>query len=282
LSRAIHELLARAADRLYCAGVPSPAVDATRLLGFVTGLERSELLVTRRALTEAELTQFAALLRRREQREPLQHIVHGTGFYGLELETSPAALIPRPETERLVEIALQRLQGRLRPEVLDVGTGSGAVALAIKAERPDAAVTGSDIAPAALQLARTNAARLGLDVTFIESDLLETEAAARTARRVDLLVSNPPYLPAADRLAAQPEVAFDPALALYAGPDGLDVFRRLQRQAFELLRPGAQLLLELDPRNVRLAATEAEAQGWTGSEVLRDLAERERFLLLQH
>jgi release factor glutamine methyltransferase len=245
----------------------------------VTGLQRHDLLLERRTITDAEAAHFEALLRRREQREPLQHIVRGTGFYGLDLLAGPQALIPRPETERLVELALQQLQHRRRPAVLDIGTGSGAIALAISSERRDATVTASDVSPAALQLARKNAQQLGLAVTLIESDLLLAPAAAQAARKSDLLVSNPPYLPAADRHAVQPEVAFDPPLALYAGEDGLDVYRRLQQQAFALLRPGAQLLLELDPRNVRQA--QAEADSWAAADVLADLADRERYLLLE-
>jgi release factor glutamine methyltransferase len=275
----IRELLASASQRLRQAGVPSPELDAAWLLGFVTGLERIELLASSRDATASEAARFEQLLRRREQREPLQHLLQGTGFYGLDLRVSPAALIPRPETERLVELALQQLQGRPAPVVLDVGTGSGAIALAISAERRDAEVTASDISAAALQLARSNARRLGLAVKFIESDLLQDPEARAAAARADLLVSNPPYLPGADRAAAQPEVTFDPELALYAGADGLDIFHRLQAQAFTLLRPGAQLLLELDPRNVRQA--QAAAGNWAGSEVFRDLTERERFLLLQ-
>lgn len=261
------------------AGIPSPDVDAQLLLGFVTELQRSDLLLQSRKVTAAEAARFEELLQRRMQREPLQHIMQSTGFYGLDLLVGPQALIPRPETELLVELALQQLQHVERPAVLDVGTGSGAIALAISSERPDATVTASDVSAEALQLARANAARLGLNVTFLQADLLAGEAVSAAARHADLLVSNPPYLPAADQSEAQPEVTFDPVLALYAGQDGLDVYRRLQQQAFALLRPGAKLLLELDPRNVRLAQT--EAYEWTASKVLADLTDRERYLLLE-
>lgn len=278
LQAPLRELLTRTAARLRAAGVPSPETDAALLLGAVTGLNRTSLMLARRSATNAELAQLETLTRRREQREPLQHILRSSGFYGLELLSTPAALIPRPETERLVEIALQQLQRCAAPVVLDVGTGSGAIALALASERLDSIVYASDVSPEALALARDNAERLQLNVRFLLADLLDGDEIAALAARADLLVSNPPYLPDGDRVGLQREVEFDPALALFAGPDGLDVFRRLERQAFALLQSEAQLLVELDPRNVRQARQ--LAVHWQQATVLRDLTERERFLLL--
>lgn len=272
-----------AAARLAAAGIDAADGEALRLLEAATGLDRQALLLdAARPLDRAEAARLAALLTRREAREPLQHVVGTAPFYGLELRSGPEALVPRPETEALVELALARLAGTERPRVLDVGTGSGAIALAVKAERPDAAVVATDVAPAALALARRNAAELGLEVAFVASDLLAAPAAAAAARRADLLVANPPYLPEADRAAVAPEVRRDPAGALFAGPDGLAVWRRLEREAAALLRPGARLLVELDPRNAGRALDEALVTGaWARGERHADLAGRARFVELE-
>lgn len=226
--------------RLERAGVESAASEAYALLEALLALSRSELLLARqRPLSVPQRRRLEAWVRRREAREPLQHILGVAPFYGLTLRVTPQVLVPRPETERLVELALAHLRGRARPHVLDVGTGSGAVALALQAERPDAVVLASDLSGAALAVARENARRLGLPVRFRRADLLADPAVRAFARRAELVVSNPPYLPEGDREAVSPEVQADPATALYAGPDGLAVFRRLEREAFSALQPGA-------------------------------------------
>lgn len=216
------------------------------------------------------------MVARRLTREPLQYITGSAGFYGLELKVDSRALIPRPETERLVELALERIRHRDRPAVLDVATGSGAIALAIKAECPEASVLASDISAEALELAAENATRLGLEIQFRQADLLTGLEAQ--LRQADLLISNPPYLPESDRSRVSAEVQRDPDQALYAGEDGLDVFNRLLSQAGPLLRSGSWLLVELDPRNVHAAAEAAATFGTVSVE--QDLAGRERFLLL--
>lgn len=228
-------------------------------------------------LSEDAAERLELMVQRRLQREPLQLITGTAHFWGLGLHTAPGVLIPRPETERLVELALSRLAGRSSPRVLDVGTGSGAIALALKHERPDATVAATDVSAAALSLAGRNAAQLGLELELLQADLL-TGAAADRAAAADLVISNPPYLPAADAGAVSPEVRHDPVTALYAGADGLDLYRQLLKQAAELLKPDAWLLIELDPRNVH-AAAEA-ARDWSIVRVEADLAGRERFLQL--
>lgn len=303
-----HEWRRLAIARLGAAGVESPAASADALLEHCTGIGRLEALTGGRELDAGQLARLEELLRRREAREPLQHITGTTHFHGLELKSSPAALVPRPETEVLVELALVELAaarpgaparqpgagleplsgaglvrlpgvGPERLTVLDIGTGTGAIALALAGARPDARVIGTDVSRAALGLAGENARRLGLDVAFLHSDLLAAPTVVALARQAALIVSNPPYLPAADRAAVEPEVGFDPAEALYAGHDGLDVFRRLEVQAAELLPPGAVLLLELDSRNVH-AARAGAGKRWRELEILSDLAGRERFLRL--
>lgn len=248
-------------------------MDARELLLFVTGLGRTALVTRAEQLLSAEETQRLDILaRRREAREPLQHLLGEVEWAGLRLRVSQGALIPRFETEVLLELALNALKDKAHPRILDVGTGSGALALGLKQARPDATVTASDLSAPALALAIRNAALNALDVTFVQADLL-------TGLRgpYDLLVSNPPYLPAGDQDGAQPEVRFDPELALYSGPDGLELARRLMLQALAVLAPGAVALLELDPRNVAVLADELERAGWH-VDVRDDLTGRARFL----
>ena len=272
-SPTVAQLQAQLIRRLLAAGIDSPLPEARALLTHVLRLDWSGLVLAgSRLLTPAETAQLEALTLRRLAREPLQHLLGSVDWGGVTLHVSPAALIPRPETEVLLELALAALNGRTAPAVLDVGTGSGALALGLAAARLDARVSASDVSPGALALARENAEATGLDVMFLLSDLLE-----RVGGRYDLIVSNPPYLPEGDRQGAQPEVRHDPDLALYSGPDGLELARRLVLQAPDHLVPGGRLLLELDPRNVDVLAGEMRPAGWA-AEVEVDLAGRRRFL----
>ena len=208
-------------------------------------------------LSPAEQALLGAVGQRRAAREPLQHLLGSVEWGGVHLKVSPAALIPRFETEVLLSVALEELGRWAAPRVLDVGTGTGALALGVKQARPEADVTGSDLSVEALTLARQNAEFNSLDVTFVQADLL-----SGLSGPYDLLLSNPPYLPEADQEEAQPEVRFDPALALYSGPDGLTLARRLCADAPRVLAPGGVLWLELDPRNVGVLADELRAAGW--------------------
>lgn len=269
----LQEWLRQAGARLEAAGVSSPGMDARALAGHV--LERSTaglLLRGPAALSGPELRRLAELLERRAARVPLQHLLGTVEWGGLILRTDARALVPRPETEWLLQLALEALRGVSSPRVLDVGTGTGALALGLKAARPDAAITASDLSAEALSLARENAALNGLEVTFVQADLL-----LGVGGPFDLIVSNPPYLPDADRDDAQPEVRRDPDLALYAGADGLELARPLAAEAAAALAPGGTLLLELDPRNAGTLSAELRAAGWV-AEVLPDLAGRERFV----
>lgn len=267
--------------RLEAAGVPSPQADALLLLEGALGVDRSTLLLQPdRPLNKEAGARLADMLRRRVAREPLQLILGQTNFYGLDLAVAPGVLIPRPETERLAQLVIQELRAAgavAAPTLLDVGTGSGAVALALKAEVPSATVWGSDVAPEAVALATSNAAALGLDVTFRLSDLLADPDVAQVAAHGTALVSNPPYLPDSDRKQLPPEVNVDPGIALFAGPDGLDVARRLAWQAYKVLPTGSLLALELDPRNVREFA--GQLLRWRDVRVESDLVGRPRFIL---
>ncbi|MEW6421112.1 MAG: peptide chain release factor N(5)-glutamine methyltransferase [Deinococcota bacterium] len=265
--------LQEAARLLRDAGVSSPDTDARVLVQHALNLSGAALLTRgSEPVAEADAARLADLLRRRAAREPLQHLLGEVEWGGVHLRTDRRALVPRPETEWLLRLALETLVGVPAPRVLDVGTGTGALALGLKAARPDASVTATDLSPDALTLARENAGLNGLDVAFLPGSLL-----AGLPGPFDLIVTNPPYLPAADREQAAPEVRFDPDLALYAGPEGLDVARPLAAEAGVALAPGGVLLLELDPRNAAPFAAELRKQGWQAA-ILPDLAGRERFV----
>jgi release factor glutamine methyltransferase len=214
----VGEALAAGAARLAAAGVDTTRLDAEVLLADVLCVDRGRLVVDRDvALDEAAADRFEALLVRREAREPVAYILGRRAFRRLDVAVDRRVLIPRPETELLVEVGLELSEGA---RVVDVGTGSGAVALALKDERPDLVVRGVDVSPGAVQVARDNAARLGLDVEFAVGDLLGAVSG------VDAVLANLPYV--AEGAQLPPEITrFEPRAALFAGHDGLDVVRRL-------------------------------------------------------
>jgi release factor glutamine methyltransferase len=213
---AVREALAAAAARLTAAGVDSPRLDAEVLLAFVLNVDRGRLVIDRDAALDGEAAlRFEALLARREAREPVAYILGRRAFRRLVLAVDRRVLIPRPETELLVEVGLSLGSGA---RVVDVGTGSGAVALALKDERPDLRVSGADVSADAVAVARDNAARLGLEVTFVTADLMDGVSA-------DAVLANLPYV--AEGAELPPEITlYEPAGALFAGVDGLDVIRR--------------------------------------------------------
>lgn len=244
--------LESAAARLRSAGCDTPRLDSELLLAHILGVDRARLLIDDVPTPDA----FETLLARRAAREPVAYIVGYKDFRRIRLAVDRRVLIPRPETELLVEAALTLPAGA---RVADVGTGSGAVALALKDERPDLEITGIDISEDALAVARGNAERLGLGVRFVCADLLD-------GNRYDAVLANLPYVPSGDELA--PEISlYEPPGALFAGPDGLDLIRRL----LELdLPPFVAVEVGLDQ-----AATVAELLG-PPTEILRDLAGHER------
>jgi release factor glutamine methyltransferase len=185
---------------------------------------------------------YSELLERRYCGEPIQYITGETEFYGLPFRVTPDVLIPRPETEHLVEKVLALAANFLAPRIVDVGTGSGAIAVALAHKLPHAAVTAIDFSAAALAVAKENAKRNGVALRFLEGDLL----APVTEEKFEFVVSNPPYVPTADRESLSVEVRdYEPALALFAGDDGLEVYRRLIPAAFDALVPGGYVALEI-------------------------------------
>jgi release factor glutamine methyltransferase len=274
--RRLAEVLSLSAAYLGEKGSPSARLDAELLLGHALGLSRVELYTQHdRPLGEDELAVCRALVGRRAAREPVAYIIGSRRFRRLELEVDESVLIPRPETEELVEACLELLRGLEGPTVLDVGTGSGAIGLAIADEHPGARVCGCDSSPAALAVAARNAARAGSEVELVESDLL----AALPGRRFDLIVSNPPYVSVAELDRLEPEVArFEPRAATVAGADGLDVFRRLLPQLAPHLEPAGRVALECGERQAAWLAAELDGLGFGGVFRRRDLAGRERIV----
>ena len=220
--------------------VPDPRLDAEYLLAEVLSVSRLQLLLDkRREMTDKESARFEALIARREKREPLQYILGNQSFMGFSFKTDPRALIPRNDTEALCEEALRHIHPGDR--VLDLCTGTGALAIAMKKLCPTAQVTATDISGDALCLARENAKALNAAVRFVQGDLLAPIA----GERFHVIVSNPPYIPEGLRGRLQEEVNKEPALALFAGEDGLDFYRRIAREAPMHLFLHGRLCLEI-------------------------------------
>jgi release factor glutamine methyltransferase len=282
-SGSVREALGAAVDALAAAGVETPRLDAELLLAEATGWERARLVAEPEAgVPSAAARRFGEVVRRRLRREPVAYILGRKGFRHLELAVDPRVLIPRPETELLVEVALE-----LRPQrLLDVGTGSGAIALAVAAELPGCEVTATDTSSAALEVARTNAERLGLTerVRFLEETLPRPGGLA-AEDGFDLVLANLPYVAERDWSSLQPEVTrWEPREALIAGRDGLDAYRAFipecagpfKRYAEE--KTGA-LAVEVGEGQATAVAELMRAAGLGEVETRRDLAGIERAVI---
>jgi release factor glutamine methyltransferase len=257
----VRDALDSANVALSAAGCDTPRLDAELLLAHVLGVGRAAIIAAPgRELEPDAARAFMDLAARRRSREPVAYILGEKGFRRIVLQVDPRVLVPRPETEFVVEAALSLPDGS---RVVDVGTGSGAIALALKDERPDLDVLGTDRSADAVEVARGNADRLGLDVAFVHGDLL-------AGLEADAVVSNPPYVAAGDRLP--PDVGFEPREALFGGADGLDVIRRLVAEASDV--PFVAL-------EVGAGQAPAVAGLMTGrrTETIRDLAGHERVVV---
>jgi release factor glutamine methyltransferase len=252
--------------------------DAELLLLHVIGAERTVLFTDGdRLLEEQDLARFAALVARRVAGEPIQYILGEQEFYGLALKVTPAVLIPRPETELLVEAVLERLPKDRALRIVDVGTGSGAIAISVARNLALAEVTAIDLSETALSVAQENAAWHGLSerIRFLHSDLL---AAVAGEDRFDAVLSNPPYVPDSDKECLHRQVReFEPEAALFAGADGLDIYRRLIPQAAKVLKRGGLLAMEFGYGQE--VALRQLLQGWEDVEFLNDLQGLARVVL---
>lgn len=251
---------------------PTPALDAELLVASVLGLGRAALAADpARALAAEELFALESLARRRIAGEPVAYLTGRREFWSLEVEVTPDVLVPRPETELLVERLLGAIAGHSRPAVLELGTGSGAVALAVAAERPDAAVAATDVSPAALAVAARNAARLGLpNLRFLAGDWYAPLGGAR----FDAIASNPPYVAEGDPALAA--LAHEPRGALAAGPDGLAALAAVVAGAGAHLAPGGCLLLEHGAGQGPAVRRLLGSAGFADVRTHRDLAGLER------
>lgn len=272
------EVLRRATDYLSRHDVDSPLPTAEVLLAQILGTDRAGLYARDEGLSTAEAKRFGRALCRRCVGVPLQHLTGEQAFRRITLLVRPGVFIPRPETEILVEHALASIEEVSTPVVVDVGTGTGAIGLAIKAERPDARVIAIDVSGDAVALARKNAGRLALDVEVVEGDLLDplmTSMVPSLCGAVDLIVSNPPYVPADELEALPADVRADPATALVGG---IEVYERLFTQAAVVLRAGGAVAVEIAETQGEMVGAAASAAGLVGVRLEKDLAGRDRVL----
>lgn len=250
-------------------GIPDARLDAEYIISHGLQMKsRMDIYLNfEKPLTEAELDVLRQMVARRANREPLQHIIGDTSFRGFIIKCDPRALIPRPETESLVDMAKEALKGIENPFIVEVGTGTAAISIACAKEIAGAKVLATDISEDALSLARENAEANGLgensegaSVAFAKGDLLD---AVTATDKIDCLIANLPYIPDGEKGKLQPEVdKFDPALALYGGPDGLTLVRKLLQQTEGKLSAGAPILLEIGSEQAEVLKNEAANYPW--------------------
>ena len=285
-ARQVPALLREGTTRLEAAGSATARPDAEWLLAAVLGVGRFDLyLEPGRRVADTDLDRYQSLLGRRAAGEPIQHLLGFEDFAGLRLAVTPDVLIPRPETEGLVEWSIARLGPSVAARVADVGTGSGAIACALAAALPRVRVLATDVSLPGLEVAAGNVAALGLQgrVRLLAADLLSPLGSRReegpAVGGFDMVVANPPYLPTG-ALAGLPRevVDFEPRLALDGGPDGLRVIRRVVAAAAGALRPGGSLLMEIGEGQAGPVASLMAAEGFSGIEARLDLRGVERYV----
>jgi release factor glutamine methyltransferase len=280
----ISETLKEASEHLRASSAPNDLLDAQTLLAEALGKDRTYLIINfNQQLSEALLSKFRAMVNRRAAGEPLQYITGHQEFFGLDFEVSPDVLIPRPETELIVEETIRIVQrdGITRPVIVDVGAGSGCIAVTLARELGDARVIASDISGAALRVARRNAARHGLEdrVGFVASDLLDAFAEEDFA---DFILSNPPYVSEEETPSLQREVRdWEPRLALTDSNDGLSLYRRLLKDAPSRLKRGGHLICEMGYTQSEKISAMIDREVWSGVRLLDDLQGIPRTIVLR-
>ena len=278
--------LARAIAILQAAGIENPRFEAELMMSHALGVERVAIIAhPERELSRSEHLRFRRMLARRARRYPLAYLLKKQDFWGMEFEVNPAVLIPRPVTETLVEAVLEFLRGHTQPVIADVGTGSGAIAVALAREMPEARIVAIDISPAALRVARRNAKRLVPDhrrVRFLLGDLLGPIVEHGLAGKLDAICSNPPYVARTERSKLQPEVGvYEPLAATDGGDDGLDLYRSLAAQSAEALRPGGCLFVEVGAGQAARVQGIFTNMGLAAVSIRRDLQRIERVVITE-
>jgi release factor glutamine methyltransferase len=276
----ITEALELATDKFSAAGVSSPSVDAELLGCYILETDRSELTllaIANRQFPENKLADFLVAVERREKREPLQHITGIAPFRHLELEVGPGVFTPRPETEQVVDLAIQKTKQVLAPLIVDLCAGSGAIAISISTEVSSATVYAVELSKQAFEYLRRNYENYGLDTQTLRNEDLKT-ALLELDGTVDLVVSNPPYIPDSAVPVDLEVQLHDPALALYGGEDGLDVIREISTRALALLRPGGQLVLEHAHTQAAAIGELLLSQGWQEIVSSQDLTGKDRMI----
>jgi release factor glutamine methyltransferase len=265
----LRDALTSAVARLTAAHVPSPRMNAELLLMFTLGCDRAYLYAhPERELTAEETARYEDALAQRARGIPAQYITGHQEFWGMDFVVTPAVLIPRPETEHLIETVLPLARMLPGPRIVDVGTGSGCIAVALAKELPQAEIRATDISPAALEIARPNAARHQLEsrIHFHETDLLQ----GLQPNAFDFVVSNPPYVGESEEDQVQLEVRkFEPRNAVFAGPTGLEVIERLVPQAQAALKPGGWLVMEIS--GTIASGVRRLLEDWTNVSITNDL-----------
>jgi len=296
------EAIQKSADFLAKKGVESPRLQTELLLAYLLKLPRMKLYLNfERTLSPAETDALRELVRRRGQREPLQHITGSTAFCGLEIAVNRHALVPRPETELLAELGWQFLSTlhSQPPTCLDFGTGTGCIAIALAVQCPTAKITAIDISVDTLALAKENAARHSVEarIEFLQGDGFaalqnagetsspspfnkNTETGGTLVLHFDLIISNPPYIPSAEIASLQPEVRdFDPRGALDGGADGLEFYRRIASQAAAFLKPDGKIMLEFGDGQAEAVQKVFENEKWIVEAIKEDYSHRPRILI---
>ncbi|MGH7875167.1 MAG: peptide chain release factor N(5)-glutamine methyltransferase [Candidatus Binatia bacterium] len=287
-SRGLREALAFGVQHLNAAGIATARLDAEVLLGHVLNLSREQIMVSAadRVLDRAQIDRYQELLQLRFARAPLAYLTGRQEFWSLDFQVTPDVLVPRPDTERLVEIALMLTSSAsvVRPlRILDIGTGSGAVAITLAKESPLAALWATDVSPAALEIARSNASRHGVAerISFFCADLFRPFAAGLD--RFDLIASNPPYVRSADIADLAPEVSqWEPRLALDGGADGLDFYRRFAAELSSCLTPGGAIAVEIAADTGAQVSELFVGAGYTKVEIFQDYGGRDRVVVAKN
>ncbi len=260
-------------------GAESPRLDAEVLLSHLLRQQRIFLYVHfDQPLTSEELARYREMVKRRAAGEPVAYICGEKEFMGLTFKVTPSVLVPQPDTETLVEAAIERLRGKNSPRIADICTGSGAIAIALAHYLPESSIVATEISPDALSIAKENAEALGLSdcSEFREGDLL----APLSGETFDAIVSNPPYIPSAEIDGLPREVRAEPKIALDGGADGLDFYRRLVGESAALLNDGGFLAVECGDTQAGAIADMAVTGGFGKTEIIRDLAGKERVVVL--